>query len=45
MLKEGKITVEQASDLLEAVGKDKAKNNEESFIDKGTMGVVIFLSK
>lgn len=34
MLKEGKITVEQASDLLEAVGKDKAKNNEESFIDK-----------
>lgn len=34
MLKEGKITVDQASDLLEAVGKDKAKNNEESFIDK-----------
>lgn len=34
MLKEGKITVEQASDLLEAVGKDKSKNNEESFIDK-----------
>ena len=34
MLKEGKITVEQASDLLEAVGKDKTKNNEESFIDK-----------
>ena len=34
MLKEGKITVEQASDLLEAVGKDKSKNNEESFVDK-----------
>ena len=34
MLKEGKITVEQASDLLEAVGRDKTKNNEESFIDK-----------
>ena len=34
MLKEGKITVEQASDLLEAVGKDKTKNSEESFINK-----------
>lgn len=34
MLKEGKITVEQASDLLEAVGKDKAKNNDDNFINK-----------
>lgn len=34
MLKEGKITVEQASDLLEAVGKDKTNSKEESFIDK-----------
>ncbi|MDY3007061.1 DUF4097 family beta strand repeat protein [Anaerococcus sp. AGMB00486] len=34
MLKEGKITVEQASDLLEAVGKDKNKNNDDNFINK-----------
>lgn len=34
MLKEGKITVDQASDLLDAIGKDKARNNEESFVDK-----------
>ena len=33
MLKEGKITFEQASDLLEALGKDKSKNNEERFVN------------
>lgn len=34
MLKEGKINVEEASELLEAVGSDKVNKDEESIIDK-----------
>lgn len=34
MLKEGKINVEQASELLEAVGSDKSNKSEDSLIDK-----------
>lgn len=34
MLKEGKINVEEASELLEAVGKGKNDRNEDSFVNK-----------
>lgn len=34
MLKEGKINVDEASELLEAVGSDKSNKNEDSLIDK-----------
>lgn len=34
MLKEGKINVDQASELLEALGSDKSNKNEDSLIDK-----------
>lgn len=34
MLKEGKISVEEASGLLEALGKNNSNKNEDSFVNK-----------
>lgn len=45
MLKEGKITVEQASDLLEAIGKDKNTNSSENIINKFTQSFENIMKK
>lgn len=45
MLKEGKINVSEASELLEAIGTDKSKKNEESIIDKLTSSLEKVIKK